>query len=89
MEYHDIFSLDKNEMECTDAAEHIIELVDEESFKEWFWRIALPLLDEVQEHLQEMLDSGATGLCSPLGVMPWSSSGRRMGVYGSVLISGG
>ena len=59
MEYHDIFSLDKNEMGCTDAAEHIIELLDEEPFKERFWRIAPPLLDEVREHLQEMLDSGA------------------------------
>ena len=59
MEYHDIFSLDKNEMGCTDAAEHIIELLDEEPFKERFQRIAPPLLDEVQEHLQEMLDSGA------------------------------
>ena len=59
MEYHDIFSLDKNEIGCTDAAEHIIELLDEEPFKEKFWRIAPPLLDEVQEHLQEMLDGGA------------------------------
>ena len=59
MEYHDIFSLDKNEIGCTDAAEHIIELLDEEPFKEKFRQIALPLLDEVQEHLQEMLDGGA------------------------------
>ena len=42
MEYHDIFSLDKNEIGCTDAAEHIIELLDEEPFKEKFWRIAPP-----------------------------------------------
>ena len=59
MEYHDIFSLDKNEIGCTDAAEHMIELLDEEPFKEKFQRIALPLLDEVREHLQEMLDGGA------------------------------
>ena len=59
MEYHDIFCLDKNEMGCTAAAEHIIELLDEEPFKERFWQIAPPLLDEVREHLQEMLDSGA------------------------------
>ena len=26
MEYHSIFSLDKNEMECTDATEHVIKL---------------------------------------------------------------
>ena len=59
MEYHAIFSLDKNEIGCTDATEHIIELLDEEPFKEKFWWIALPLLDEVREHLQEMLDGGA------------------------------
>ena len=47
MEYHDIFSLDKNETGYMDAAEHIIELMDEEPFKERFWWIALPLLDEV------------------------------------------
>ena len=59
MEYHDIFSLDKNKIGCTDAAEHVIKLLDEEPFKEKFWQIAPPLLDEVQEHLQEMLDGGA------------------------------
>ena len=59
MEYHDFFSLDKNEIGCTDTAEHIIELLDDEPFKEKFQRIAPPLLDEVWEHLQEMLDSGA------------------------------
>ena len=36
MEYHDIFSLDKNKIDCTDAAEHIIELLDEEPLKEKF-----------------------------------------------------
>ena len=59
MEYHDIFSLDKNEIGCTDAAKHIIELLDDEPFKEKFRRITPPLLDEVWEHLQEMLDGGA------------------------------
>ena len=51
MEYHDIFSLDKNKMGCMDAAKHIIELLDEEPFEERFRQIAPPLLDEVQEHL--------------------------------------
>ena len=45
-----------------DTAKHIIELLDEEPFKERFWRIAPPLLDEVREHLQEMLDGGAIWL---------------------------
>ena len=47
MEHHHIFSLDKNEIGCTDTAEHIIELMDDEPFKERFRRIAPPLLEEV------------------------------------------
>ena len=37
MEHHNIFSLDKNEIGCTDAAEHVIELLDTKPFKERFW----------------------------------------------------
>ena len=59
MEHHNIFSLERNEIGCTDAAEHVIELLDTEPFKECFCRIAPPLVEEVREHLQEMLDGGA------------------------------
>ena len=59
MEHHNIFSLDKNEIGCTDVAEHIIELLDTEPFKERFWQIAPPLVEKVWEHIQEMLDGGA------------------------------
>ena len=59
MEHHNIFSLELNEIRCTDAAEHVIELLDTEPFKERFWRIAPLLVEEVQEHIQEMLDGGA------------------------------
>ena len=59
MEHHHIFSLDKNEIGCTDSAEHIIELMDDEPFKKRFQRFALPLLEKVQENLQDMLDGGA------------------------------
>ena len=58
MEHHNIFSLEPNEIGCTDAAEHIIELLDTEPFKERFHRIAPLLVEEVWEHLQEMLDGG-------------------------------
>ena len=58
MEHHNIFPLDKNEIGCTDAAEHVIELLDTEPFKERFWQIAPPLVKEVWEHIQEMLDRG-------------------------------
>ena len=59
MEHHHIFSLDKNDIGCTDTAEQIIELMDNEPFKERFRRIARPLLEEVQENLRDMLDRGA------------------------------
>ena len=59
MEHHHIFLLDKNEIGCTDMAEHIINLMDDEPFKERFQRIAPPLLEEVRENLQDMLDGGA------------------------------
>ena len=50
MEHHNIFSLERNEIGCTDAAEHVIELLDTEPFKERFRRIAPPLVEEVWEH---------------------------------------
>ena len=36
MEHHNIFSLELNEIECTDVAQHIIKLLDTEPFKERF-----------------------------------------------------
>ena len=59
MEHHNIFSLKPNEIGCMDAAEHVIELLDTEPFKEWFQCIASPLVEEVREQIQEMLDGGA------------------------------
>ena len=60
-EYHDLFSLEKNEIRCTKAAEHVIELKDPDAtpFKEWFRRIPPPQVDKVREHLKLMLDAGA------------------------------
>ena len=61
MEFHHIFCLEKNEMGCTDATEHVIELLpkQDEPFKERFRRIALQEVEEVRQHIQEMLDGGA------------------------------
>ena len=59
MEHHNIFSLEQNEIGCTDTAEHVIELLDTEPFKERFRWIAPLLVEEVREHIQEMLDGGA------------------------------
>ena len=58
MEHHHIFSLEQNEIGCTDTAEHVIELLDTEPFKERFQQIAPPLVEEVREHIQDMLDGG-------------------------------
>ena len=71
MEHHHIFSLDKNEIGCMDTVEHIIELIDDEPFKERFRRIAPPLLEEVRENLQDMLDGG--GAIRP-SKSPWCNA---------------
>ena len=59
-EYHDIFSLEKRDMGHTNATEHKIVLKDPDTlpFKEYFRMILPPQLDEVQEHLKLMLDTG-------------------------------
>ena len=59
LEYQDIFSLEPHEIGCTDVTEHDIELLDHEPFKERFCRITPPLVEEVRQHIQEMLDRGA------------------------------
>ena len=61
MEFRHIFCLEKNEMGCTNATKHIIELLPEqdEPFKERFRRIAPHEVEEVCQHIQEMLDGGA------------------------------
>ena len=58
-EYHELFSLDPAELGCTHSMEHMIKVMDDTPFKEWFWWIPLLLVKEVQNHLQEMLESGA------------------------------
>ena len=61
MDFHHIFCLEKNEMGCTNATEHIIELLPEqdEPFKERFRRMVLHEVEEVHQHIQEMLDEEA------------------------------
>ena len=59
LEFHHVFSLEPNEIGCTDATRHVIELMKDKPFKERFRHIAPPLVDEVRQHIQEMLDGGA------------------------------
>ena len=53
MEFHHIFSLERNKIGCTDATEHVIELLPEQDkpFKERFRRIAPHKVEEVQQHI--------------------------------------
>ena len=55
MEYHDIFSLDDNELRCTSQVKHNIKVTNDEPFKEQFRRIPPPLLEEVRTHVNDML----------------------------------
>ena len=59
LEFHHLFSLELNEIGCTDATKHFIELMKDKPFKERFCHIAPPLVDEVRQHIQEMLDGSA------------------------------
>ena len=56
--YHDVFTLENNELGCTSAIEHEIRIKNSEPFKEWFWCIPPPLLEEVRSSLWDMLEAG-------------------------------
>ena len=56
-EYHDIFSLDLAELGCTHLTEHTIKVTDDTPFKEQFWQIPPLMVEEVMNHLREMLES--------------------------------
>ena len=58
-EYHNVFSLDLAELGCTHSMEHIIKVTDNTPFKELFRQIPPPLVEEVRNHLKEMLESVA------------------------------
>ena len=56
--YHDVFSLESNELGYTSAIKHEICIKNSEPFKEQFWCIPPPLLEEVHASLQDMLEAG-------------------------------
>ena len=57
--YHDVFTLESNELGCTSTIEHEIRIDNSKPFKEWFRCIPPPLLEEVCASLQDMLEAGA------------------------------
>ena len=77
--YHDVFSLDPAELGCNHSTEVIIKVTDNTPFKEWFRRIPPPLVEEVRNHLKEMLESGAirpsqSAWCNAM-VLVWKKDG--------------
>ena len=56
--YHNVFTLESNELGCTSAIEHEICIKNSEPFKEQFWCKPPPLLEEVCAILQDMLEVG-------------------------------
>ena len=54
--YHDIFTLEDGEMGCTEVAKHKIEVMDLKRFKQRPRNIPSGLLEEVNDHLDHMLD---------------------------------
>ena len=72
MEFHHVFSLDKNEMGCTDTTEHVIKLTNSEPFKERFRRITPPLVEEgTRKHPGDVGWGSLYAHLTPLGAMPW------------------
>ena len=58
-EYHDMFSLDPAELGCTHSMEHMIKVMNDTPSKDQFRQIPPPLVEEVWNHLREILESGA------------------------------
>ena len=57
--YHDVFTLEGNELGCISAIKHKICIKNSEPSKEQFQCIPPPLLEEVRASLQDMLEVGA------------------------------
>ena len=62
-----MFSPKPNEIRCTNTVKHVIELTDDKPFKDRFCRIAPTLVEEVDEHLQDMFGGGTIKLSQ----LPW------------------
>ena len=65
--YHDLFALESNELGCTSAIKQEIHIENGEPFKEQFWCIPPPLLEEVRASLRDMLEAGVIHLTQS----PW------------------
>ena len=68
--YHDVFTLESNELGCTSAIEHKIHIENDKPSKERFRCIPLSLLEEVRASLQDMLEAGVIHLSQS----PWCNA---------------
>ena len=80
--YHYVFSLDPAELGFTHSMEHIIKVTDDTPFMEQFRQIPPPLVEEVRNHLREMLESVAirpsqSAWCNAM-VLVWKKDGQSM-----------
>ena len=77
LEFNHVFSLEPNEIRCTDATEHVIELMKDEPFKERFRRIPWWMkYASISRRCWTVVPSDPP---SGHGAMPWCWWGRRMG----------
>ena len=60
LSFHDVFTLDGNELGCTSVVEHEIRITNSEPFKEWFRHIPPLLLEEVCTSLWDVGCMGHT-----------------------------
>ena len=78
-EYHHIFALTDLKLGCTSKIKHEIKLDNETPFKDCYCCIPPHQFEEVQKHLQDMLDIGAIRhSCSPWAsavVLVWKKDG--------------
>ena len=78
-EYHHIFALTDLKLGCTSKIKHEIKLDNETPFKDHYHCIPPHQFEEVQKHLQDMLDIGAIRhSCSPWAsavVLVWKKDG--------------
>ena len=64
--WNNVFSHSDTDIGFTDAVYHKIELLDDQPFKQRYWRIPPALINEVWEHLQQLYDAGIIQpSCSP------------------------
>ena len=69
MEYQHLFGMNLSELGKTSLVQHDIKLADMTPFKERYQRIPQHKYEEVNKHLQEMLEIGA--ICR--STSPWAS----------------